>query len=217
MMKGPQDTQGFSVVEVLMVLVIIGIIGFSGWFVWQSKAKTEKNLDAAAKSSTPTATIANKTKKQSDPIYTSADYGYSFEYPLGWETAKGVDGFGDNSGWSPIIKSPDLATSNESMGFHLTEGAMLYVSASSTTAATADQYFQEDDFLSRVVKNKEATTLAGVDAVRYTLGYESSPNIDTMIVKNGTLYQVNMTYADQTALNTYQARYDALVSSFKLN
>jgi len=217
MMKKLQNAQGFSVVEALLVLVILGLIGFSGWFVWQSKAKTEKSLDAAKQSSALAAPTPEKPKKQNNPIYTSTDHGYSFEYPLSWEAANEVDGFGNNVGRSPIIKSPDLATSDEGIGFHLTAGAMMYVSTSSTTAATASQYFQENNFLVQVARNKEAVTVSGEDAIRYTLGYESSRYITTMLVKGGTLYEINMHYADQTVLDSYRANYDALVASFKLD
>jgi hypothetical protein len=63
-----KSQSGFGGVEALLFLVIIGIIGFTGWYVWNSKANTDKNLTAVSsttpivkKSTTPTASTADAT------------------------------------------------------------------------------------------------------------------------------------------------------------
>jgi flagellar basal body-associated protein FliL len=42
------SNSGFAALEGLLILIIIVIIGGTGYFVWHSKAQTDKSLDKAA-------------------------------------------------------------------------------------------------------------------------------------------------------------------------
>ena len=83
-MKSPKNSDGFSVLHILLILVVIGIIGFTGWYVWHAKQAADKTLSDANKSSeyqTP------EQKEKSSAFQLPADWtwyngdGFKFAYP----------------------------------------------------------------------------------------------------------------------------------------
>lgn len=64
--------KGFAVLESLLILVIIAIIGGTGYYVWHSKAQTDKNLDNASNSSQSLVTQNTKSKSNKAAVPATA-------------------------------------------------------------------------------------------------------------------------------------------------
>lgn len=63
------NSNGFSVLHVLLLLVILGIVAFTGYFVWQSQQSINKNIDQSLRASNSNST-STKAKSQSGSTQT---------------------------------------------------------------------------------------------------------------------------------------------------
>lgn len=101
-----KDTQGFSVVELLLVIIIIILIGFVGWYVYHTDHKTTTATTSTKTSVKPPSTSTGSSS--SLQTYTSTLGGFSLKYPSDWN----LDGFQGVS-LSPVSGSQLNGTETE--------------------------------------------------------------------------------------------------------
>jgi hypothetical protein len=94
-MKKLKNSNGFSVIHVLLVIIIIGITSFTGWFVWNSNQENDKTLEATNTSDTPKATqVKPETEEDKYVIpegyigYDNKDLAFKFAYPAAYGELK---------------------------------------------------------------------------------------------------------------------------------
>lgn len=99
-----KNKNGFAALESLLILVIVAIIGGTGYYVWHSKAQTDKNLNNAA-SANFTETVKKKTSANGSAAISSqasvdeqastaksADGKVQVTLPDGWKVSDRIDG-----------------------------------------------------------------------------------------------------------------------------
>lgn len=207
MVKG---TKGFTLVEILLVVVALAALVGLGVYVYQ--ANQNKATTSAATGQPGTQSNAQTPAKPQNPTYTDPNFNYSFSYPSGWQTHPSSDKYASMS-----AQSPDYAFSTQGVGFIVTKGASLGVSVANTTSTTSADFIKGNSFLSYAATNLQPTKVAGIDATQYKETYESNPTLNTVVIKGGEAYTISISYANDAALQAYQADYDAMVASFKFN
>ncbi len=188
------NTKGFSPIEGLLGLVIIGVIGGAGFYVVNARKNISKNLTATNSIQPPKNTAKKDTKPEvketTRKTYKNDTYGYSFTYPTSWKTSNAINE-GDTPGSnraSITVESPDLASSSEGAGFHLTKGARMYVAVDMTSATSPDQVIDNSKFTKSFAKDRQPKRVDGELAVSYTIAYEGPPTLNTVAVKNGKVF-----------------------------
>jgi len=205
---------GFGIIELIISIVVLGVIAFIGWRVYESQNSSPKTSTQNEEQSQSPASEEKYAK------YTDTEFGYQFEYPNTWKTsdeaAKMFESPESPTQYSTTVESQDLETSNEGIGYHLTKGAQMYVSVEPTTFATPEAFFNRNGFLPAVAKDKKDVTIDGVAGLSYRFSYEASNQLSNIVVKDGKLYSLILSYSDEAALTAYTTDYKALVASFKL-
>lgn len=208
-MKQQNRQLGISTAKAVMVVVMAILVVIIGWQIYTAQTN---NQDAT--------TPNNQTTSVDDTevTYKNEEFGYSFEYPKEWRTSDAANETGATPGQPKLasitVESPDMTISNEGVGFQFTKGARMWVKVEQAGAPTPMQVIETNPFLNMTAQNREATTLAGLPAVRFSQEYESSPTLTTLAVKGDKQYEVIFEYADQVSLDQYKDEYEALVDSF---
>ncbi|OVE78965.1 hypothetical protein BVY00_01535 [bacterium G20] len=78
-----KNHKGFSAIEALLILIIVGLLGSTGWYIWDTKKKTDKNLNTAAQTEIKAA--AQKDPTADWTAYSSKEGQFSLKYPSTWK------------------------------------------------------------------------------------------------------------------------------------
>ncbi len=212
------NNNGFSIIEGLLIVIVLGVMGGVGFYVYKAAEATDKS-SSNSNTSTQTRTDINEATQKSAETYTNKELKYVFEYPRTWTTSDTIKEASTYSGStthaSTTIESKDLVTTNEGIGFHLTNGARMYVTVSETNSNTPSAYLDRSSFLKMTAQNRTPKEVAKHPAISYTVEYEGERSLNTIIINNNHLFNIKMDYANESALKTYQADYDSLIKSFK--
>lgn len=112
---------GFGALQAILIIIILGIIGFAGWFVWQTRAASDKVANDTLKADSNytvaaekiTSTSCTLASNKSGMIYQSTGKTFTFCVPNGWKL--GVQsGSSSSSAAITADNNGDLPTYNQS-------------------------------------------------------------------------------------------------------
>lgn len=216
-MKNLKNSDGFSVIHVLLILVIVALVGFTGWYVWSASKESNKALDDAAKTSDKAEKNDQPDREDTPTKPTFSNNVISFTYPKDWtveDETKAVS-LNELTRIDVNVKSSDFK--NDTVDYiSVTDGGIFTVYAQKTTATMLSE-IDDIDTAGEYVTNIK---LSGVDAIRNDrLGGEIKNSIKVNAIHNGYIYTIVYIHSpNETNENArYLVEFEQFLNSIKFN
>lgn len=200
---------GNTRVIVLVIVIIVIILGGVGYFAWTklapSKSATNtQTTEVAVDPATQVPPAAADTKTYSNSTY-------SFDYlATGWTTSEVK--YGTTNPATTVVRTSDY----KQTGMGLDNGAEVAVNVTPTTK-TLSQLKQDVINFGDGTQSQNVLDIkiGGKDAFSYYSAYEGI-RYHTVIVNNGSSYDIVYQYGTKLDVNKYKNGYDVITSTFTL-
>lgn len=220
-MKIGNRQSGFSVVGVVLGAAVIAIIGTVGWVAFKKSDTKTAILPTDISESKDQANLLNMQPEplanayESSKQYVNSEYGFSFYYPQEWRVEER----------DPALSSPDTEGTEfalwllDTTAKERAETAVIMVTSRGLAEKTAIIDNSAESHDGEGAEHKQALTLKGKSAVKYTFPQSDAVNREMYLFGVGAKTYSVETFYEETNVGRnpdYMTKFNKLVDSLQL-